>query len=131
MEDPKVIEKNLVEYLNQENPDKPYVLFKERYARFDFHNCEYMCEVKSRSNKHNQYWTTMVGYNKVKMAEEDEDDPNIKYRFYFTFTDGTYYWDFKKGEYKVNRGGIQRNKQYAFIPITHLKLLTTTIKSIS
>ena len=124
---PKIIEENLVNYLNQPPNENPYALYQEKYSPFDFFNGEYICEVKSRSNTHNQYWTTMVGYNKVKIAEESN---NFKYRFYFVFTDGTYFWDFKEGEYKVNRGGIQENKQYAFIPIDKLKLLTTEIKSV-
>lgn len=132
---PDVIEKNLVDFLNRDNEDKKYCLFEDRFARFDFFNCDYLCEVKSRSNRYNQYPTTMVGYNKVKMAEEDRDNPDINYRFYFVFTDGTYCWDYKEGEYQVDMGGrrdrgLPEIKEYAYIPIENLYLVTTEVKSI-
>ena len=125
------VEKNLVAFLNQDGAN--YSLYKNEFSTYDFTNGEYICEVKSRRNCYKKYPSTMVGYNKIQVAESNSQN---KYRFYFVFTDGTYYWDFVKDQYEVNIGGRSDRgrpeyKPYAYINIENLTLFTTEIKSIS
>lgn len=125
-------EDELLVYLNTKTPDK-YRKFINRFSLFDIFNDEYICEIKTRRNSYKKYPSTMVGYNKVKICEEDKES---KYRFYFIFTDGTYYWDFNPSEYLIRAGGrvdrgCQEIKEYCYINIEYLKLLTTEVKSVS
>ena len=125
-------EDKLMSFLNIDNIDI-YKKYDDKYSLFDLYNSEYICEVKTRRNCYNQYPTTMVGNNKLDICLENTDK---KYRFYFIFTDGTYYWDFKEDEYNVFIGGrkdrgCKELKPYAFIPIDKLSLLTTVVKSVS
>ena len=73
----------------------------------------------------------MVGLNKISRSLADE---NRLYKYYFLFTDGLYCWDFHKGEFEVSKGGRRDRgrpeiKDYAYIPIKYLTLVTNTIVS--
>lgn len=122
-----VNELQVIQYLNKYEPD-PYVFCDGRYNFFDFENSNDKCELKSRRNNYNRYPTTMVGYNKVKIAEEDD---TLNYKFFFLFRDGLYVWEFKKDEYTIKYGGIKENiKPYCYIPIDKLKLVSTQLSSV-
>jgi|DEB0MinimDraft_10_1074344.scaffolds.fasta_scaffold07724_3 hypothetical protein len=123
-------EDRVLEFLNKDNNDKFFKCSKN--YEFDFMNLEYTIELKSRNNNYNTYPSTMCGYNKLKIAEEN---PDKKYKFLFLFKDGLYEWDFKKDEYIVKKGGRKDRgkfeyKDYAYIEINKLKLLSDDIKSI-
>ena len=124
-------ENELVAYLNN-HTDDIYHLYKNKNSVYDFMNGEYICELKTRRNNKDAYPDTMVGYNKIKEAEEDVSV--FKYRFYFIFTDGTYYWDFVRDNYRISMGGRRDRgrpefKEYAYIDVSQLTLLTTEINS--
>ena len=122
----RVNEVKVLGVLNYEKEDK-YTINPNRFDTFDFKNTEDICELKSRRNTYSQYPTTMVGYNKVEIAEKDTEHT---YKFYFLFTDGLYCWTYHKDQYEVREGGLRENrKPYAFIPIKHLKLITQSISS--
>ena len=53
-------------------------------------------ELKSRRNTHNQYDTTIIGENKIKMCI----NPDVNYYFVFLFTDGLYYIKYDKEIFK-------------------------------
>ena len=91
---------------------------------------QYNIELKTRNNTYNKYPSTMVGYNKIKIAEEDNTDK--KYKFLFLFKDGLYCWDFEKDKYTIKTGGrrdrgLYEYKQYAYIPIEELYLISKEI----
>ena len=72
----------------------------------------------------------MVGYNKIKIAEDDET--KTKYKFLFLFTDGLYEWEFEKDNYLIKDGGRwdrgkNEIKKYCYINIENLKLLNKDI----
>ncbi len=85
-------------------------------------------ELKARRNTHNQYPTTIVGYNKIEFIQQR---PENAYYFVFRFLDGLYYikyskelFDtFKVGEAgRCDRGSLEY-KQHIFIPYKHLTLI--------
>ena len=123
-------EDRVLEFLNKDNVNK-FCKCSKNYE-FDFINSEYTIELKSRNNNHNTYPSTMCGYNKLKIAEEDTEN---KYKFLFLFKDGLYEWNFKKDEYTVKKGGRKDRgkfeyKDYAYINISNLNCLSEDIKSI-
>ena len=99
-------ENKVLEYLNKDNINKFEKCKKN--CEFDFFNDEYYLELKSRSNKYNQYPTTMVGYNKILKAEQDQSK---KYKFLFLFTDGLYCYDFIKDDYEIKEGGRKEGRR--------------------
>jgi len=123
-------EDRVIEFLNKDNVNK-FCKCSKNYE-FDFMNSEYTIELKSRRNNFNKYPSTMCGYNKLKIAEEDTEN---KYKFLFLFTDGLYEWEYNKDEYTIKKGGRKDRgkfeyKDYAYIGIDKLKLLSDDIKSI-
>ena len=95
----------------------------------DFINSKIIAELKSRRNKYNQYPDTMCGYNKIQQAEQSyKSNKGKEYKFYFLFTDGLYCWDFNREEY-TTRLGVSEKKEYSYINIKYLKLITTDINS--
>tara|TARA_Y100001937_G_C7134106_1_gene339042 strand:- start:991 stop:1473 length:483 start_codon:yes stop_codon:yes gene_type:complete len=128
-------EDEIVKFLNEvwDISGDTYKKYENRFSPFDIYNSKYICEIKTRRNSKNEYPTTMVGYNKIKIAEENKTN---NYRFIFIFTDGTYYWDFVSGKYQTNISGRQDRgacelKKYCFIDVNDLTLLTTSVKSVS
>ena len=123
-------EGRVVAYLNEHeyHEDDPLILSQERYNLFDFSNSEYTCELKTRRNLVGTYPSTMVGYNKIKICE---DNPDKKYRFYFLFSDKKLYcWDYNRDEYFVKFGGrqdrgIDERKHYTYIPCDKLFFIGT------
>lgn len=125
-------ERKVLAYLN-----KKYGNFRhtKRYDLFDFSgtsfkDVEYTIELKSRNVPFNQYPTTMVGHNKVKICENDITKK--KYRFLFLFTDGLYCWKYNRDQYKIDNGGRcdrgkNEIKRYCFIDTKYLKLISTEI----
>lgn len=88
-------------------------------------NNEYYVEIKSRRNKHNQYPTTMIGYNKIAYIKKH----NLNCVFVFAFTDGDYYYTYNDNDnFTIATGGREdRGKQefnkYYYIPIEKLNKL--------
>jgi hypothetical protein len=122
-------EDRVLEFLNKDNVNK-FCKCSKNYE-FDFMNSEYTIELKSRRNNFNKYPSTMCGYNKLKIAEEDTEN---KYKFLFLFTDGLYEWEYNKDEYTIKKGGRKDRgkfeyKDYAYIGIDKLKLLSDNITS--
>ena len=135
-------ERKVLNYLNglDEYKDNQFKLFKYRYNTFDLRNSDIIAEVKTRRCKHDTYPTTMIGHNKIKEAIANHD--NFTYDFFFVFSDGLYRWRFwDKSEedsqcYSIGKGGrtdrgYNEIKEYCYIDINHLELITTKIKSFS
>jgi len=94
----------------------------DRYDTFDFYNSDTLVELKSRTCRSDRYPTTMVGFNKVERALNEEK----KCFFVFAFTDGLYSWEFDKDDssaYEVRSDMPNSSKPYAYIPIAKLKCL--------
>jgi hypothetical protein len=96
---------------------------KDVYSNYDFSDTKYKYELKSRRNKYNAYPTTLIPKLKCK--------PNTI--LLFNFTDGLYYIKyntekfekFDKKYFKVDRDDkIDVNKEYYYVPINQLKLIT-------
>ena len=130
-------EKKLLEYLNNlpENKDSQFEVFKNKFETFDFINDNgVIAELKSRRVSHNRYKDTMIGNNKMKVCKEKHKDhvKGAEYRFYFLFTDGLYTWKYGDSDYEVRKffhKDKQSYKDYAYIPISALKLVSTEITS--
>lgn len=121
-------ENKVLKFLNESYEDK--FISTTQNCEFDFTNNQYNIELKTRNNTYNKYPSTMVGYNKIKIAEEDNTDK--KYKFLFLFKDGLYCWDFEKDKYTIKTGGrrdrgLYEYKQYAYIPIEELYLISKEI----
>jgi hypothetical protein len=99
------------------------------YDPFDFKDSKTCIELKTRRNTKNAYPTTMVGANKVKIAQQDTSGK--KYIFAFNFTDGLYYIEYEKelfSTFETSLGGRSDRGQpemsdYCFIPVSLLKPL--------
>ena len=126
----------LLNYLNTTlYPDDKFSMFKNEHSTMDFINSNIIAELKSRRNKYNQYPDTMCGYNKIKQAEQSyKSNKGKEYKFFFLFTDGLYCWDFNPEEYTTRLGGrndrgVNERKEYSYINIKYLNLITTDINS--
>lgn len=97
---------------------------QNKYASFDFENDKCVLELKSRRNTKDKYPTTMVGFNKILKAHNEDRDVY----FYFNFTDGLYRWKYNPDEannFPQGRGGrrdrgcVEENT-YLYIPVKKL-----------
>jgi hypothetical protein len=95
------------------------VLINQKYCTYDYKGIKNIYELKSRRCLYNTYETTIIGRDKIK--------ENMI--FIFSFIDGIYYikyneLKFDKYEYKLfkryDRGTIDKEKDYLFIPIKDL-----------
>ena len=96
----------------------------DRNDQFDFSNDKVFIDAKCRRNTKNQYPTTMVGENKVKMGLDLILQGKEVY-FVFGFADVDCIWRLDRGEYEVNYGGrydrgTPEIKSYAYVPIKYL-----------
>lgn len=136
-------EQKVLKYLNANvYPDCPLEKSKNRYDYFDFFSRDAMVELKSRNNNYDTYPTTMVGLNKIQFVERELQSLSEsvltppEFKFMFLFKDGLYEWTYAPDEYSINSGyrkdrGLREEKQYAYIDIKKLKLITTEINSIN
>jgi hypothetical protein len=71
---------------------------KKKYATIDWSNSSntIYVELKSRRIYHNLYPTAIIGLNKVNFC----NDPNKKYYFVYSYTDGLYYIQYDKELFK-------------------------------
>ena len=94
----------------------------KKYDTFDFVGEDITIELKSRKNCYNKYPTTIVGMNKINKIQEGE-----KVIFFFNFTDGLYYWEYKENDFKVimikRRDRNKKAKPHLSIPINCLTKL--------
>ena len=103
----------------------------DQFNPFDFKDSKMCIELKTRRNKKDAYPTTMVGANKVKIAEQDTSGK--KYVFAFKFTDGIYYIEYDRelfSSFEISEGGrCDRGRSemndYCYIPVSLLKPLTS------
>lgn len=101
----------------------------DQFNPFDFKDSKTLIELKTRRNAKDTYPTTMVGANKVKIAEQDTSGK--KYIFAFKFTDGIYYVEYNKAlfdTFEISEGGrCDRGRpelnDYCYIPVSCLKPL--------
>jgi hypothetical protein len=112
------------------------------YDTYDFVNHKYTCELKSRRVPHNEYVSAMCGINKVEDFAKGKY-PKHKLRMYWLFTDGLYYWDFKKNnclDYENNEWysamggrfdrGYREECMCCYVWSKYLKKATSKVKSI-
>lgn len=97
---------------------------------FDYYNDSCYIELKSRNCFKDTYNDTMIGFNKIQAAENNNKDCF----FCFNFKDGVYYWKYNKDD--INNGlvyikkggrcdrGRYEIKDYAFINKNLLKELS-------
>ena len=91
-----------------------------RFNKYDYLDDIYKYELKSRTNKYDDYPTTIIGLDKV----------GINTIFLFYFTDGLYYIEYNKELFDTfeikdfvrnpRYGKIDKPKQYIYIPIISL-----------
>lgn len=89
--------------------------------RYDYKSKSKNFELKTRTNKYNDYPTTMIGLDKCE----------INSILLFKYTDGIYYIEyneeqFKKYQIKKFTKYVQK-KDYIYIPISDLKIIKQTI----
>ena len=102
----------------------------EQYSPFDFKDSKMCIELKTRRNAKDKYPTTMVGANKVKIAQNDTSGK--RYLFAFNFTDGLYYVEYDRelfSGFETKQGGrFDRGRpelnEYCYIPVSCLKLMS-------
>jgi len=112
--------------------------YEDQYSELDFRYGKNLLELKGRGIKHNQFPTTIFGYNKLKKAR-------IKHKqgyhifFYFLFTDGLYRWKYKSDEKdivcispvrRLDRGKLEV-KDHAFINVKDLEFVTNKFVSVN
>lgn len=98
---------------------------EDPFAPFDFVSEKSCVELKSRTFEMAKYPTTIVGTNKVRLAEADS---NKSYYFVFRFTDGVFYIKynktlfakFKKGKCERTDRGKSEVMEVLHIPIANL-----------
>jgi len=106
---------------------KHFLTKTEEFEPFDFKNSKMCIELKTRRNTKNAYPTTMVGANKVKVAEQDTSGK--RYVFAFKFTDGTYFVEYEKAlfdTFEISEGGRcdrgrPEMRDYCYIPVSCLR----------
>jgi hypothetical protein len=137
IEDLSFGEKNEIKFKKfiQEKENIKVNKFRDKYSELDFRCDKRLMELKSRKNSYNRYWDTMCGYNKIIKARK-KIAKGYSVEIYFLFTDGLYKWDFKENDFDVRKGGRNdrgewEEKDYAYIPITSLELISKEIKSIN
>ena len=124
-------ERKVIEWLNNNLFIKDNMkLYKNERKQVDFKNTEIIAELKSRTNKYDKYPTTFFGYNKLEYLLNKEGEDR-QFKFYFLFTDGLYEWDYKEGEYELRDFEHREKgcKEYVYVPIENLKLVTEEINS--
>lgn len=121
-------EKNVLEIINKFF-NRTICKSLDKFSRFDFFDCKYTYELKSRRCDYNKYPSTMIAADKMKE----------KTIFLFQFTDGLYYIKYKKEfllfETKLfvrpKREGINDVKKlYVYIPIEKLKKIEIKVESV-
>jgi hypothetical protein len=98
---------------------------KNKYSTYDFidDTNEIVYELKSRTNKYNQYSTTMIQEDKIL-------NTHYKQIFLFNYIDGLYYIEYDKtlfnefdkkkySQYRTDKVDVFKN--YIYIPIDKLK----------
>jgi len=101
-----------------------YEKIQDTYHPYDFQDGNNYIELKTRRCKHDRYPDTMIGYNKLKYAQ---DRPTCNFKFLFKFDDGLYYHDYDHTKtYCIRQGGRwdrgkQEIKPYCYIPVKELK----------
>lgn len=104
-----------------------------KFAPFDYQSPSKLIELKSRNFKNDKYPTTMVGYNKIELAQKEREK---KVLFLFAFLDGLYEWEYTDenfetiggmsavknmtGYVKYNNTNFNPNKPHLYIPIDKL-----------
>ena len=115
-----------------------------KFAILDFYSKRFRtkCEVKGRRNTYSAYPTSMLGANKTDEAEA-LSKKGYTILFFFDFSDGLYYFDYKDWEtissmekYERKMGGTYRRglrewKLYNYIPVSALKKCEFGMGSIS
>ena len=96
---------------------------------YDYLGDNVYIELKTRRNTKNQFYTTMIGKNKLDWASSVMNEkPETKIYFAFNFTDGVYYWEYKSDDLfditfkqggRWDRGKAEV-KEYAYIPVKKL-----------
>jgi len=126
-------EKNTLESLKLLLGDDSLGYYNNKYSVLDFCSEKYklICEVKGRRISSRQYSTTMIGCNKIKLANK-KFKKGYTILFFFDFTDGLFFFDYKDFDsiskhklYKLKMGGtykrgLKEMKMHCYIPITRL-----------
>jgi len=112
---------HIKEYFNSKSIKIP----KNKYSTYDFidDDNEVIYELKSRTNKYNQYPTTMIQEDKIL-------NTHYKQIFLFNYIDGLYYIEYdetlfnefdkkKYSQYRTDK--VDVFKTYIYIPIDKLK----------
>lgn len=125
----------LLKYLNENNiHDEKVIKRKDENAQIDYYSNNWEIELKSRRYFKKDFYTIMIGMNKLQIAEKCKK--NV--RFYWIFKDGVYYWDFKPNNddlinYYYDYGsrkdrGMNETKMVGYVFGELLTLLTDKIK---
>lgn len=94
-------------------------LINKKYSTYDYKGSNNIYELKSRRCYYNSYPTTLIATDKIK--------DNII--FIFNFIDGIYYIKYEEDKFnnyetklfkRIDRGNIDKEKDYLYIPINDL-----------
>jgi hypothetical protein len=95
-----------------------------KYSKYDFYDDNCIYELKTRTNKYEDYPTTIIAEDKILI------DNDKKQKFVFKFSDGSVYYitykekrfnKFEKRPFRRTDRGIDILKNYIYIPIEKLK----------
>ena len=96
-----------------------------RFAKYDYSDEKFNYELKSRTNKMEQYPTTMITKNKVEGSDADKDLILL-----FNFTDKLAYIQYEAEQFEQyttesfsRLGASWDEKPHLYIPVEHLKII--------
>jgi hypothetical protein len=84
-----------------------------KYCRIDFLGEEYCGELKARDLSIEDFYDTMIGYNKIEEGFKNlnhfkDHMPNYKVYLWFAFREGLYTWELNRKNYELNGGDSQK-----------------------
>lgn len=134
-------ERLVISYLNslEDYESDWFVAYKNQYNQVDFSSWRIIGELKSRKVSSTKYPDTMFGENKMNyLKDKDMKGEKRQFRFYFLFTDGLFYWDFKPDQEQLNKEFVirdhyhkEKNKYepYCFVKKEFLTKITGSFNS--
>ena len=97
-----------------------------RFAKYDYTDNKFNYELKSRTNKMNQYSTTMITRNKMERNDAADKDLILL----FNYTDCLAYIEYEAEQFKQyttenfsRLGTAWDEKPHLYIPVDHLKII--------
>jgi hypothetical protein len=82
-----------------------------KYCKVDFFGKNFCGELKSRDLSINDFYETMIGYNKIEEGFKKLNlykEQNYKVYLWFAFKEGLFVWELNESNYELNGGNKQK-----------------------